>query len=317
MITNEILAYNLKVLRDKIPTKPNVYTPEHPKRISEALEFYCNQRTVHIVQAYTYSFNENYWPLPLWFNPEDVRVGFWNKLYFRKHIRFWNKNKKFCKLKEFDFLYVLAFNCLRKKSFYNEIIVEAFDVNKKYTFQMLLSNPILDSKKEIIESIQLSYNKGNWVACICTIFPLIDFVTRNLLKTSKLSIDVSNICKLFDKNGFTLDNAIDLMPHISYVISCTPDDFFNGENLKKLRKNSETDFGLIGPALCSFIKFANTYYSYFKDDNEVNNGQLLNRHAILHGSINNFGTKDNTVKLITFLFLMLELESIFAILFIE
>jgi hypothetical protein len=79
----------------------------------------------------------------------------------------------------------------------------------------------------------------------------------------------------------------------------------------------ETDFGLIGPALSSFIRFANIYYSYYKEDVEAKEIQLLNRHAILHGSISEFGTKTNTVKLITFLYLMLELEDIFEILLAE
>ncbi len=43
----------------------------------------------------------------------------------------------------------------------------------------------------------------------------------------------------------------------------------------------------------------------------------INRHAILHGSINSFGTRFNVIKLITFLYLMLELEPVFKILFDE
>lgn len=80
----------------------------------------------------------------------------------------------------------------------------------------------------------------------------------------------------------------------------------------------ETDFGIIGPALSSFIKFANIYYGYYIEENETEEVQsLINRHAILHGAISNFGNKVNAVKLITFLYLMLELEDVFNILLEE
>jgi hypothetical protein len=129
---------------------------------------------------------------------------------------------------------------------------------------------------------------------------------------------VSRICKLFAQNGFSLENAGDLMPHFTFVLSHKPGQpLFSEERDQWFRKMQETDFGFIGPALSSFIRFANIYYSYYKEDTETEETQSLNRHAILHGSINDFGTKANTVKLITFLYLMLELEEVFKILLKE
>ncbi|MGN6341617.1 MAG: hypothetical protein ACTHML_11670 [Ginsengibacter sp.] len=183
---------------------------------------------------------------------------------------------------------------------------------------MILSNSMLKPKKEIIESIWKSYRNRNWVACINTLYPLVDFVTRRLLKTKNLSIDVSKICKLFTQNGFSLENAGDLMPHFTFVLSHKPGQpLFSKEREEWFKKMQETDFGFIGPALSSFIRFANIYYSYYKEDTEADQSQLLNRHGILHGSIDNFGTKVNAVKLITFLYLILELEDIFEILLAE
>jgi hypothetical protein len=318
MITKEKLTINLKELKGRIPSKPATYTQEHPKRIGEALIFYCNQRTVHSVQACTSSLNEDNWPLPLWFDPDKVRIGFWNKLYYRKQYNSWQKRKKFRGLKEFDFFSVPVMNHIFFKLSFDQIIIEAFDANKNYAFQMFLSNSILKSKMGIIESVRKSYGHSNWVACISTIFPLIDFVTRKLLGTKNLSIDVSRICKLFAQNGFSLENAGDLMPHFTFVLSHKPGQpLFSEERDQWFRKMQETDFGFIGPALSSFIRFANIYYSYYKEDTETEETQSLNRHAILHGSINDFGTKANTVKLITFLYLMLELEEVFKILLKE
>lgn len=318
MITKDKLAINLKELKSRIPSKPRTYTSEHPKEIGEALKFYCNQRTVHGVQACTTNLNDDNWPLPLWFDAENVRVGFWNKLYYRRQYNSGGKGKKFKGLKEFDFFTVLVMNHICFKLSFDEIIIEAFDANKKYAFHMLLSNPILESKKEIIESARKSYNNGNWVACISTLFPLIDFVTRRLLMTKNLGVDVSKICKLFAQNGFSLETAGDLMPHFTFVFSHQQGQpFFSKEREEWFQKMTETDFGLIGPALSSFIRFANIYYSYYKEEIQTEETPLLNRHAILHGSISNFGTKTTTVKLITFLYLILELEAVFEILLTE
>jgi hypothetical protein len=207
MITKEKLAINLKELKGRIPPKPTTYTPGHPKTIREALTYYCNQRTVHSVQACISSLNEDNWPLPLWFNPEKVRVGFWNKLYYKKQYNSWQKGKKFKGLKEFDFFSVPVMNHILFKLPFDQIIIEAFDANKKHAFQMLLSNPMLKSKASIIESVRKSYQTNNWVACISTLFPLVDFVTRKLLGTKNLGVDVSRICKLFTQNGFSLEKC--------------------------------------------------------------------------------------------------------------
>jgi hypothetical protein len=318
MITKDKLAINLKELKSRIPSKPTTYTSKHPKTITEALKYYCNKRTVHSVQACTTSLNEDNWPLPLWFNPENVKVGFWNKLYYRRQYNSGQKGKNFKGLKEFDFFFVPVMNHILFKLSFDQIILEAFDANKKYAFRMFLSKPILKSKKGIIESVQKSYRSNNWEACISTIFPLIDFMTRRLLGTKNLGLDVSKICKLFAQNGFSLENAGNLMPHFTFVLSHKPgEQFFSKEREKWFQKMQETDFGLIGPALSSFIRFANIYYSYYKEDTEAQESPLLNRHAILHGSISDFGTKVHAVKLITFLYLMLELEDVLKILLAE
>lgn len=317
MITKDKLALNLKDLKSRIPVKPKTYTEEHPRTIKEALKYYCNQRTVHSVQACTKSLNDENWALPLWFNPENVKVGFWNRIYYRKQYNSWSKGKKFKGLKDFDFFWVPVLNHIFFKRSYDEILIEAFGANSKYAFQTLLTNPILQTKKLILESIYRSYKKGDWVACISTMFPLIDFVARRILKTNNLAVDVSKICKLFEQNGFSLETAGHLMPHFTFVSSHEQGQpFLSKEREEWFKKMIEYDFGLIGPALSSFIRFANIYYSYYKEDKEEEITSL-NRHAILHGSTNNFGSKVNAVKLLTFLYLILELESVFEILFTE
>jgi len=318
MITKEKLALNLVTLKQRLPTKPKVFSPKYPKTIRESLQYYCNRRTVHGLQFATVNLSENNWPLPWWINPEKIRIGFWNKLNYQKWWKALKVKKNIKTIEVYDFFAIIVINQSLFKRPIDEVMIEAFSANRNYAFARLSTNPILQSKKEIMKSIQLSYKKCNWIACITTLLSLIDYVTRKLLKTENLSMGVLKICQLFEQNGFSLETANNLMPFSTIVQS----HFYKGmspmEEIEKLHiKLEKTDFGIIGPALSSFIRFANIYYSYYKSDSDSAQTMQINRHAILHGSISNFGSITNTVKVITFLYLMLELEPVFDILLAE
>lgn len=196
----------------------------------------------------------------------------------------------------------------------DEIIVEAFDANRKYAFKKLENHPLLRKQATIINSIKNSYSNKNYTACITTILPLIDFICRKFLQSTNLTHSVGKITKLFQKSGFSLENPEDLMPMMNFHIKLNEESDMPINFLEYFEKMKEFDFGIIGCALSSFVRFANTYYSLFIEDNSDENCDILNRHAILHGASINFGTKENCIKLISFLLLMLELEKIFNIL---
>jgi hypothetical protein len=317
MITKDKLLLNLKDLKSRIPEKPMLYTPDYPKTVGEALKYYCNQRTIHTIQACTMNLNMQNWPLPLWYNPDNIKLGFFNSILHRKISRQWKKRKKNKKTTSIDFYALPFWNKLCFNRSYDKTIVEAFGANINYIFLRLNDNPLLLRKKIIIDSIHDSYKDQNWVACISTIFPLIDYVVRKMLNTSNLTHNVVKICKLFESNGFTKENAEELMPYMAVSNTrLTGESYFSKERKELFNKMCKFDFGLIGPPLSSFLRFSNIYYSYFKEDNGEDLS-FLNRHAIIHGSTNNFGSRTNTVKLITFLFLILELEPVFEILFNE
>lgn len=318
MINKDKLALNLKALKSKIPLKPTEYTSNYPKTIEEALTLYCNQSTVHTIQACATELNEQNWPLPLWYNGNNMRIGFLNKILYYRCLKAYNKKSKWFRKLRYVEAFIMPFWLhFHFEKTYDQILLEAFEVNFQYAFERLSSKTTLQAKRKIIESVKRSYKSQDWIACISTIFPLIDFVSRKFLNTSKLSIDVIKICRLFEQNGFSKDTASDLMPHFTFVRSHKPgEQFFSEEREIWFNKMNEYDFGLIGPALSSFIRFANIYYGYFKEDREQEL-TLINRHAILHGSINNFGSKTNAAKLFTFLYLMVELEPVFEILFAE
>lgn len=320
MITKERLALNIEVLRMHIPKKPKEHTHDHPLTIKEALNKYSNRRSVNGMESCTNFFNEHYFPLPLWFNPENIKVGFFNKLFYQKwhngFAKVSTKRRKTKLLKDFNYLWAIVLNVLWFKRNFEVIIIEAFEVNKKYIELRLKSNPLLESKRLMIVEVFKSYKGKSYISSINTLFPLIDYVTRKFLKTKKLSIDVTKICKIFEQNGFGLETANYLMPHITLVNAHDPEKRLSKEEFEKLyEKVKNNNFGIIGSALSSFIIFANLYYGYYKD--EGIDSSELNRHAILHGSVNSFGNKLNVIKLITFLYLMLELEPIFDILLNE
>lgn len=314
IITNEQFALNLKVLKAKIPVKPEKFTSEYPKTLEECLVFYCNQRTLHLLQINTILLNQDNWPLPLWFNPDKFKFGFTNRLYILSSK---TQRKSLSKNKGFTYVSYILNNRLFYGLKLQEIIIEAFEANIKYAFARLENNPLLIEKKNLLYSIIKSYKCKNWIACITTILPLMDFIARRILRTNNLKYDIKKICQLFEKNGFSIDNAEDLMPFMNSIITRKEDipDFIS--NPEKWEKLKDFDFGIIGCALSSFIRFANLYYSYFKEDTFQNNLTVLNRHAILHGSSTNFGTQENTIKLLSFLILVVELEKIFEILLLE
>lgn len=251
MITQEKLAINLKTLKSILPLKPKIYTKEFPKTLGEALKLYCNTRTVNGLQACTKDLSDANWPLPFWFDPNNIKVGFWNKVFYKRQYKSWKSKTKLKKFEQYDFYWIIVMNKLMFKRSYEEIIGEAFDINRKYVFQQLKSNVALKTKIFLLESIYGSYTKKNWIACIITIFPLIDFVARQLLKIKKLGVDVNRICKLFSQNGFTLETSDELMPNIAFSRSWSHKSgmpFFSDDRREWFHKMLQYDFGIIGPA---------------------------------------------------------------------
>jgi hypothetical protein len=299
-----------------MPVKPARYTRKHPKTICQALKLYANQRTVTNVETCADYMHQHNWPLPLWWDPEHIKVGFFNRLYYR---RFYNSMGKarFKAFKAFDFLWMPFIAQFSFKIKVDDCLEEAFEANKKYIRQRLKTHPILCSKKDIIDAVFHCYEKKNWIACISTLFPLIDVVARTFLHTNNLSADVSKIGRLFRENGFSGETVDHLMPFVALSRLWNPERrATQAERDAVHEKVKDNQFGVIGPALSSFLRFAELYYGYYRADTDPA-PVLLNRHAILHGSVDSFGDKINVIKLLSFLFLFLELEGVFAILFDE
>lgn len=335
MITPERFSSNFQYLQTLIPTKPIEYTPEYPDNVNDSFKLYLRQSALNLLQTTTMSYIDEEWPLPMWFDPNHIRIGFINRLNYNKFSQSFTDKKspildwytpysrviKYMgkipnKTPIWDYLLFPFIN----KHFFNqdfsESMVVAFDCNFKYIERKISGNPTLYDKKAIIHDVFVTYKKGLYIGSITTIFPLLDYVARRFLKVKKLNKDVRGICKLFESCGYGFSNADHLM---SFAASMRVMGKVYEENGsikgwgEATEKIKETNLGMIGPLLSSFLKFANSYYSHFQDENDKP-PNTLNRHGILHGSITSFGTKVNVVKLITFLYLFLELEPVFEIL---
>lgn len=146
------------------------------------------------------------------------------------------------------------------------------------------------------------------VACVSTTFPLLDFVAQKVLKTNNLRQQINKIIALFSKAGYNLSNATELMPsahfsflHMQALEEGKPFDLMS--EIDKHRKMFDFNLGIIDPALSSFIYFGSTYYHYYTERNENSSDLTINRHAIVHGSANDFGTEINAVKMLSFFIL--------------
>lgn len=305
MITAEELKANLKLLKSQIPVKPERFTSDFPTDISEALLMYLNQRTVHLVQSVVIVLNDENWPLPLYVDQKKIKVGLGN------WIVFYRINKK-TKIRPFQWLSIPLFSKISGLGKFDESMVELFEANFKRITYYLTNHPVLSTKRLLLNEALKTYKKEYWAACICTLFPIIDYVTRRLLKTNELKKGVKQICNLFKEVGFGIENTDNLMPHMASVNLLFRKKIPLEEGIKTVEELEKTDFGFIGAALSSFLFFANRYYSYYVEDHDEN---VLNRHAIIHGSANNYWNRCNAARIISFLFLMLELESVFKTLF--
>ncbi|MBS1522444.1 MAG: hypothetical protein JST50_15700 [Bacteroidetes bacterium] len=322
MITKERLIKNLKTLKDTLPGKPSQYTDDYPKTIKDALSKYSNKRSVNALENNTHNLNKLNWPLPLWVNPDKIDVGFWNEYYWKKWVKSWDKKQKYTKPAGFYWLWIPVFGNTFSNNKIDSFLVEIFDINLKYIENKILNNPLLVTKRSIIIDVFLAYKSKNYSASISTLFPIIDFVIRKFIATESLTTSVTKVCKLFSECGFDLEKIDYLMPSIAlekYIYSEGVENVgkkIQSAEFSLLAKQVEKNkYGIIGAALNSFLLFSNNYYARYMND--TGDHDIINRHAILHGSVNAFNTKINAVKLFTYFFLILELEPIFNILFDE
>lgn len=342
------LHANFEKLRAMIPKKPEHHTDDFPVSIAESLNKYLRMRTICIMRNAVWFYDSKNWPMPLYVNPDNIKIGALHDCMFIKlgmnDFRYFDtfggiqiaKNKphelgpvsyakfyraiRFRKRKKliyFDWLIPPILCHFFKITNLDDFNVELFEVNYKYYKKKVMSNDILGEKSEILKDIFQTFENKNYAACICTLYPLLDFVTREYFKTNKLDKDITSINGLFKAAGFGLNDIDNLKPgaatakamHLMMEKKITHDE------MMEMSAKSEARLGFAGIALSSFLHFGGKYYEFYRKDNS--NGDYLNRHAIIHGASNDYANKVNAVKLFTYLYLMLELEPVLKIVFEE
>jgi hypothetical protein len=332
MINHSKLEKNLESLRQSLPKKPAVYTPDFPLTIAEALTKYANQKTVNLLGINVYNYNECGWPLPLYVDHRHIKVGFFNNIFARKSQA--STNKAFRQMGRWRTMKKVTFwtarprpwSCLgipvhRNIYFKNTIdrgVIEMFAANIKLVKRKFLSHIYLVSHKDQVIETFSNYRRRHWASCICLIYPVLDAVARQVLNTDKLTKDMQSLCKLFRQIGIDKKETDVFMAHTNAVMvgeKIRTGEISKEEGQEIQEKGYKNHLYLIGPPLSSFLQFSHRYYGDYVTPS--NPGDPLNRHAIVHGSYTQFAIQANVVRLITYLYLILELDPVFKILFAE
>ncbi|HZW69483.1 MAG TPA: hypothetical protein VFF57_01360 [Hanamia sp.] len=341
------LRVNLEKLKKSIPKKPATYTPDFPVSIAESLQKYLRQRTISVMRSACWIYDSANWPLPLYVDPENIKIGYLNEIMFQKlgmndfkyfdsfdslqvarnephpikpgvgaKIVWLLRYRKRKKLQYYDWMIVPIICRFFKVNNLDDFNLQLFDVNSNYFRTKIFINPILKNKYSLLQEIFDSFQKKNYASCICTLYPLLDFITRDYFETKKFSKDISMVNAVFKAAGFEfadIDNLKPGAPTKKYYDML----FAKKISPKAWEELAEQEYGLgfPGVALSSFLHFSYKYYEYYRSESIQTN--FLNRHAIIHGASNQYGTKINAVKLLTYLYLMLELEPVLKIVFSE
>jgi len=342
------LKKNLDKLKELIPKKPIAYTEEYPKSIEDCFHKYIRQRTISIMRPACWMYDKHNWPLPLYINPQNIKIGYLNEFLFTKlGMNSFPYYDLFASLQYNSYepyelkpsfrlrlMWLLRYGKRKKLGYYDWLIVpilchffritniddfniQLFDVNYKYFQRKVINNKHLSSKKGLIIEILDNFKRGNYASCICTLYPIIDFLTRQYFDTTKFDKDITSVNAMFKAAGFSLVDIDNLKPGAAAIKfqNLVREKKITFAQANELSEKNEYNLGFPGVALSSFLHFSSQYYQYHRTDTSQTNH--LNRHAILHGSSDAYGTKSNAIKLLTYLYLMLELEPVLKIVFNE
>lgn len=173
-----------------------------------------------------------------------------------------------------------------------EYITGAFQSQKKF-FATRKTQPV-DFRIQQLANLKKSFMAYNDAIC--------DAMFTDLGK-SKSETEYAEIKLVLDELDYCLDN---LKPGAATVkaLNAVWEEKIDWKDWQVLAAKHEYNLGFPGIALSSFLHFSYQYYDYHRSD--TNTSKTLNRHAIIHGADNQFGTKVNNIKLFTYLYLMLE-----------
>ncbi len=294
------LVANLEILRGKIARKPVDYIPQndYPCSIDDSFSRYTRTRHVNFILSLSDVLRLEFgWPFPFfvlslsqskyWLLTAALPIMAW--VYVRislKSMLHWSTDE------------------VKKAWFANIVdksIVKLVQLSSRKLFRQWRSTKMLDAHHQELKEIQEIYVKGYCYSCVSAVFPLLDYVCRELLQTENLTKGVGHINKIFSQANICLESLRPGHGAWDYAEK-------NGANAQE---SSNKDLRLVGIALDSFLQFAAIYYRHFTQGQDTS---VLNRHAVLHGARGKIWTKEDATKLLLFLDLMINLLPVFEIL---
>ncbi len=327
MNTTKLLK-NLETLKERIVRKPDSYTPEYARTILEAFQKYTRTSTINYMLTTTELLTARQWAFPTYTTtlyPTELGVpnlyiegSFSGLSIWLKFKAFWLSLMQFLimpkLLRGFSFKHIkFLIPILGSPYTGNELweagidktMMNTFEKCKKNIFEFWKSNPIFKDKQIILNNIIQTYEKNLWIACICSAFPLLDYLVRMFFKTRRFEIDINYILAVFKQAAI---GSKDFKP--GYIA----EQLAHEKGISNVSQALESDLRIVGIALGSFVDIASVFYQYYRKD-ESSIGRL-NRHAVIHCDTH-YGTRINTIKLLSFIDLTLRLEPVFDILFKE
>lgn len=304
-MTPEKLKSNFKKLRSSIARKTIEDDPNSViTSIQDTFSIYTRTHLINLLNG----GNDAIWEASKWPFPAYTLGNRW--INFKLLVLFVISTAKMSVVFFFKGLFNKEFKDSikpRMEYLYKEInfvIINLFALSKSNIFSYWKSHPLLIDKKQIINEINFAYRNKKWYLCIVSATPILDLLCRKYFNSNKLDRDITHLLTLFKSAGIY---SIDVKPgHIAW------DNAKNkGEDPEKAMKE---DLRTIGVALGSFLDFASIYYDWYRKNKNNLGANELNRHAIIHCSSQNIWTKENAIKILTFIDLTLRLEPVFKIL---
>ncbi len=303
-MTPDKLNRNLERLRREIARKPSSYTSRYGETIYDSFSIYTRTSTINLLLGTSEILHHYKWPFPayalgdtkaLWIiviftATRSLKVGV--KTRINKFLGI--NNSGITTINDVLELHV------------NKLMPRMFLLCRKQIFSSFKKKSVFDGKDSLIDEVYNTFNKKYWYACMVSTLPLLDLVVRKYLKTNNLNKGISAILSMLRNAGIS---SKDVKPgHAAWDAALEKGE--DGENAIK------TDLRIVGVALGSFIDFAEIYYSFYNETGNEYTGEI-NRHAIVHCAAEDIWNRENAIKLIVFLDLVLRLEPALEILLKE
>ena len=298
-----VLPDRLRLLAKLLARKPQRFTPRYARTVDEAFHLYTRSSTINGLQALSTMLAHLNWPFPAYVDWEKdqrkagrelnalLKLGIVSLPYIAVRPS----------LQSIGMISVMADeNDSKVMAAIDAAVVTVFKRHRKVIFADLAASSPLSNRLQVLREIEQAYNAHLWTAVISTTVPLLDLVMRTYFGTSKLNTSVQSL-----RDAFINEAGIrpkDLMPG-----SAIWDGQKDPETGNTFAQSIEEDLRLPGVYLSSFLEFADRYFEWYRESDTMPRSPL-NRHAIVHGA-SEFGSEANAAKMITFLDLLVRLET--------